>query len=287
MASGDDPALSAIRRRIDRLDAAMLPLFARRRALVAEAERIKRDAGLPLRDREREHAVLERSRRQAEALGIPTGAAQALSRWLIGDACELQGITDGDSPSTARNPPMTVLPPPAAASLDGASPWLRLLPPPRRLAPLLRLVPPTVPAMLLQRVLLQVLAQALSSGALEPIHGRRVGIRVEDLGIGWTVEVDAARVRVAAGIEQAEAGVHGSLTDLLLLASRQQDADTLFFQRRLQLTGDVELGLTARNLLDQLPWEQLPLAARILLHRLARFTQAARAAHATARGNRP
>ena len=30
-----------------------------------------------------------------------------------------------------------------------------------------------------------------------------------------------------------------------------QDADTLFFQRRLQVTGDTELGLAVRNLLDQ------------------------------------
>lgn len=72
--------------------------------------------------------------------------------------------------------------------------------------------------------------------------------------------------------------VRGTLTDLLQLASRREDADTLVFQRRLTLTGDVELGLRVRNLLDQLPWEHFPLATRILLDRGARFSEEARAA---------
>ncbi len=73
--------------------------------------------------------------------------------------------------------------------------------------------------------------------------------------------------------------MRGSLTDLLLLTSRQEDADTLFFQRRLQLTGDTELGLTARNLLERLPWETVPLGLRIALNRAARFAKAARRTH--------
>ena len=45
------------------------------------------------------------------------------------------------------------------------------------------------------------------------------------------------------------------------------------------LTGDVELGLTARNLLDRLPWETVPLGLRIALNRGARFARAARGAY--------
>lgn len=77
----------------------------------------------------------------------------------------------------------------------------------------------------------------------------------------------------------AEATVRGTATDLLLLAGRLEDADTLFFQRRLVLAGDVELGLTARNLLDRLPWETVPLGLRIVLNRGARLARAARAAY--------
>jgi predicted lipid carrier protein YhbT len=77
----------------------------------------------------------------------------------------------------------------------------------------------------------------------------------------------------------AEALVRGEVTDLLLLASRLEDADTLFFHRRLQLTGDVELGLLVRNLLDRLPWETLPRPLQAALEggaRLARDVREAR-----------
>ena len=79
--------------------------------------------------------------------------------------------------------------------------------------------------------------------------------------------------------------VRGEVTDLMLLASRLEDADTLFFHRRLQLTGDVELGLTVRNLLDQLPWESLPRPLRTALEGGARLARAARDARRPTRAN--
>jgi predicted lipid carrier protein YhbT len=123
------------------------------------------------------------------------------------------------------------------------------------------------------------LAGPLASGALAALESRRIGIEVDDLGLRWVVVLRDGGMRACADGESAEATVRGSATDLLLLASRREDADTLFFQRRLRLTGDTELGLTARNLLDQLPWEDVPLGLRIALHRGAGLAQAARAAH--------
>src|SRR5690606_31026624 len=108
------------------------------------------------------------------------------------------------------------------------------------------------------------------------MQGRRLGIEVSDLGLAWVLELDGERLRAVDAA--AEASVRGSATDLLLLASRLEDADTLFFQRRLEVTGDTELGLTARNLLDRLPWESVPLGVRIMLNRGARAARAARAA---------
>ena len=40
--------------------------------------------------------------------------------------------------------------------------------------------------------------------------------------------------------------------DFLLLGLRREDADTLFFNRRLTLGGDTELGLFVKNTLDAL-----------------------------------
>ena len=123
----------------------------------------------------------------------------------------------------------------------------------------------------------KVLAAPMMDGTLEFMAGRRLGIEVSDLGLRWVVELQGQRLQVVDA--PAEAVVRGTATDLMLLAGRLEDADTLFFQRRLVLTGDVELGLTARNMLDRLPWETVPLGLRIALNRGARFARAARDAH--------
>ena len=48
------------------------------------------------------------------------------------------------------------------------------------------------------------------------------------------------------------------LSAYLQLLSRQEDPDTLFFNRELEITGDTELGLLVKNLLDAVEWPSLP-----------------------------
>jgi len=156
---------------------------------------------------------------------------------------------------------------------------LRLLPPPAALARPLRLLPQPLLSRGSQMLVDAVLAEPLASGSLDHLAGRRLGVEVTDLDLCWVIAFDARRVSVLEPGATAESTVRGTATDLLLLASRLEDADTLFFQRRLQLTGDVELGLTVRNLLDQLPWEAMPLGLRIGLNRGACLARAARDAH--------
>jgi predicted lipid carrier protein YhbT len=123
----------------------------------------------------------------------------------------------------------------------------------------------------------RALAAPLAAGTLDFLRDRRLGIEVTDLGLQWVLGLHADRLALVPGA--AEASVRGSATDLLLLAARQEDADTLFFQRRLVLTGDTELGLAARNVLEGLPWDGVPLGLRIVLDRGARLARAARDAH--------
>jgi predicted lipid carrier protein YhbT len=58
-----------------------------------------------------------------------------------------------------------------------------------------------------------------------------------------------------------------------MIAARKQDPDTLFFQRRLVIEGDTELGLYVKNLMDAIELEQMPKALRMLLQ-LADFVEA-------------
>ena len=280
--------LARLRGLIDGVDDALVALLAGRRGLVALAAGLKRRSELSLRDPDREREVLQRARRLGGHFGLPAGSSDRLMNALIQDACAQQGLEPGidggvladldqGSPDANRRMLPPVMTCSAAPSMS--SRWLRLLPPPARLAPLLRRVPAAWQVRLLETAMRRVLAAPLAEGALDLLTARRIGIEVSDLGLRWVVVLHAGRVQVCAPDETAEATVRGTATDLLLLASRREDADTLFFQRRLKLTGDIELGLTARNLLDQLPWQQVPLGLRIALHRGAGLAQAARAAH--------
>lgn len=156
---------------------------------------------------------------------------------------------------------------------------MRLLPPPSRFAAvLLRWAPRTALERAFAGMVNWILADSFTGGALDTVIGRRLAVEATDVPLRWVVEVAERRIEVLDPLAEAEATVRASSADLLLLVGRAEDADTLFFQRRLQLTGDVELGLTVRNLLDQLPWESIPLALRIPLNRIARLLQATRQA---------
>ncbi|STL79926.1 sterol-binding protein [Escherichia coli] len=46
---------------------------------------------------------------------------------------------------------------------------------------------------------------------------------------------------------QADVSFSADASDLLMIAARKQDPDTLFFQRRLVIEGDTELGLYVKK----------------------------------------
>lgn len=274
-------ALAGARHAIDQIDDAMLWLIAARRRIVRVLAPIKQRSGLPARDPDRESAVRMRACRIARRLDVPDVTAHQLVAILIEDACRQQGLAS-DLDQGVRDidagmivPAMTM--PFESIESPAPHPLLRLLPPPRRVRPLLHAMPRRWQARVIEIALGHALARLMDSDALGFMRGRRLGIEVADLDVRWTFELKDRRLRACE--DAPEATVRGSLADLLLLASRLEDADTLFFQRRLVLTGDTELGLTVRNVLDRLPWEEIPLSLRIALNRLAQFARAARAAH--------
>jgi len=78
--------------------------------------------------------------------------------------------------------------------------------------------------------------------------GKSLRLVVQDLDRGVTLRFDGQRFRKAVG--PADVTFAASLADYVVLARRQEDPDTLFFQRRLLIEGDTEVGLALKNLLD-------------------------------------
>jgi len=57
-----------------------------------------------------------------------------------------------------------------------------------------------------------------------------------------------------------------NLSAYLQLLSRQEDPDTLFFNRELEITGDTELGLVVKNMLDAVEWPKFSARLPVFRH---------------------
>lgn len=96
-------------------------------------------------------------------------------------------------------------------------------------------------------------AQAIDDGEFDDFEGRRIRLEITGGQPGITFGFWAGRLRVING--PGEATIRGALGAFKTLAQRKRDPDQLFFQRRLAIEGDTELGLALKNLLDSLDWQ--------------------------------
>ncbi|MDF2177418.1 SCP2 sterol-binding domain-containing protein [Aliiglaciecola sp. CAU 1673] len=118
-------------------------------------------------------------------------------------------------------------------------------------------LPPLLQCSLAEGLLNQALKQPLAEGELDFIGCAVLKIRVDDLHQAWYLRLHQGRLRVALQ-GQDNACFSGESQSFLLLASQSVDPDTLFFQRKLMISGDTELALAVKNLLDSLELEQFP-----------------------------
>ena len=145
---------------------------------------------------------------------------------------------------------------------------------PRPMALPLGLIPDGLHSALLGRVLNHVFATELAEGGLDFLEGRTVGITVRDAGIAYGLQLRQGRF-FAAPAEGADLTIEGNACDYLLLVTDREDADTLFFQRRLGMSGSTELGVHLKNFLAGIDPAELPLPEPFMpaLERFVRFCE--------------
>jgi len=136
-----------------------------------------------------------------------------------------------------------------------------------------KLTPFALKRQVLEQLLSWQFRQALEEGELEFLEGRWLSITVRDIGLCWFTSVEKGRLVVRESAE-ADVSFSADASDLLMIAARKQDPDTLFFQRRLVIEGDTELGLYVKNLMDAIELEQMPKALRMALLQMADFVEA-------------
>jgi O2-independent ubiquinone biosynthesis accessory factor UbiT len=125
----------------------------------------------------------------------------------------------------------------------------------------LNVTPVRLQGLAMEPVLNRVLRHRVEDGDLDFLRGEVVEIAITDLGLHWYLTLENDRVRL---ISRGYPGVTvaGGVREFLLLASRREDPDTLFFERRLTVEGDTELGLLVKNLLDSIELDSLPYPLR-------------------------
>ena len=118
---------------------------------------------------------------------------------------------------------------------------------------------PSWPAdqMVIQMLNLAIRLKVLPQDALEDIEGRTIGFEVIDLGLTSAVTCLGGRFWRAES-DNAELMMRANAAQFLQLLTRQEDPDTLFFNRTLVVEGDTELGFIIKNLLDSIEWSALP-----------------------------
>ncbi len=120
-------------------------------------------------------------------------------------------------------------------------------------APLARLferLPQLPPTMALVAALNLALDRVLPRASLEPVVGKTILIRVLDAGLTLSFTLTPAGFRPTASGAPYDLRISASTRDFIALALRQEDPDALFFDRRLLMEGDTELGLVVKNTLD-------------------------------------
>ncbi len=123
----------------------------------------------------------------------------------------------------------------------------------------LKLIPGPVHSTLLTTALNVLFPAQIQQGdEFEFLRDRVLALKVRDAAVEYRF-----RYAGSAGFVPCQAArppdltITGTLYDFLALATRREDSDTLFFNRRVVMEGDTALGLELKNLLDGMDPETL------------------------------
>ncbi|AHN26002.1 SCP2 domain-containing protein [Gilliamella apicola] len=145
---------------------------------------------------------------------------------------------------------------------------------PQVLGVTLRCIPFNLKKQVIEQLLQLQFKHSLEDGDLDFLENRWLKIEVTDLQLIWFVSLIENKL-VVSREEIADVSFIGNANDLIMIATRRQDPDTLFFQRRLIVEGDTELGLYVKNLMDSIELESMPKPLRITLEKLADLIESA------------
>ena len=93
------------------------------------------------------------------------------------------------------------------------------------------------------------------SRRLKVLDGKRLWLTILDTDTRLQYRFQNGQLRYDASRNKPDIHIRGELKYLLQLATRNEDADTLFFARQLSMEGNTEDGLILKNFLDALEFD--------------------------------
>ena len=123
-----------------------------------------------------------------------------------------------------------------------------------------RLLPSMPPELVLVITLNQLLKRNVLPAQMDLLAGHSFEVDVLDAGLTLRFAADETGFRLEHSHGKADLRFAANTADFARMMLREEDPDTLFFNRKLAIEGDTELGLTVKNLLDSIDWSETPLA---------------------------
>lgn len=131
-----------------------------------------------------------------------------------------------------------------------------------------RYTPAPVMELLLTQGLNHVLQAECRAGELEFLRRRIARVEITDLNFSFSLTFNGQRLQALLPAQPSEVMLRSDQYSLLQILHGDADPDTLFFRRKLLITGDTELGLYLKNMIDTVPLTQrIPAPVmRLLIH---------------------
>ncbi|UJF19707.1 SCP2 domain-containing protein [Vibrio sp. SS-MA-C1-2] len=136
-----------------------------------------------------------------------------------------------------------------------------------------QLMPFSVQKKVMLESLALVFKEAIEDGDFEFLEGKWLKVEVRDLNLVWHISSQQGKLVMAEQCVAPDVTFSAELNDLILIAGRKEDPDTLFFQRRLCIEGDTELGLEIKNLIGAIEFDNFPSSLTVVLDKFSSFVQ--------------
>lgn len=122
----------------------------------------------------------------------------------------------------------------------------------------LKIMPNKLKIQLINRAMNHFFKDSIQEGELDFLVNKSFQINVEDLDYSTTITIKNNQLIASNNLNKADVILKSTFNPLVLLISRKEDPDTLFFNRALAIEGNTALVLEIKNWLDSLDFDLLP-----------------------------